>query len=205
MAEAGTLETLYENKPLAGIATMLKSGAVLLIAGAAAAVILMATDVNLVVRLIVCGLALIPFVKALGGLAGGIGQFTAEGKVAIGVSEAGLRVPGSGLIPWGEVEKVTFRCMNTAPAQSAALERAIKITENCIVVTRTGEWSQERPFFVKASATAFQCDLRGGEQEYVAIARHVKEAAQRHGRPVELLNPGRPWMADALGFAPSAQ
>ena len=129
-----------------------------------------------------------------------------EGRVAVGISDAGVSVLSVPLIPWEDIEKITFTCVRYPGGQSAAVMQALRTGVNHVVLERkSGDPEELIGEKAKFHRFGMEDELQGGSKAFIAMCKALMDAATPKGVPVFLEESGRPWMREALGMPPVSQ
>ncbi|WP_084038766.1 hypothetical protein [Demequina sp. NBRC 110053] len=199
-------EVQYWNSRSAAIRTIVKGIAMATLGLAVIAIMIFWSDgINVVLRIVFGLIMAIPLFRGLGLLSSGISMTTADGKLAVAVSDEGIRAPGVGLTRWDHIERLQVYSGHRSASWRSVLGGLIsKDGDLRLVVTRKDDPAKPQPEIARSFATAFESDLAGRDGEFAELARLVHGAAAKRGIPMTVLAAGRPWVAEDLGI-PAAQ
>lgn len=196
----------YRNSIVSVLKTMMWSGGLTIIcAGAALGVVAIGDDLSTGKRwigAIIFGLVtLIP----LGIFVSSFAMLTPDGRVAVGISDQGLRVMNVDLIPWDDVEVIYLHCWRYPGGASSATMQALRVGVNHVhLIRKSGDPATPSGPEAKHHYFAYEDELKGGRNRYLELGRELLAKGKAKGVPVYLQESGRPWIHEPLGYPPVA-
>lgn len=146
-------------------------------------------------------LAVVVALFGVGKIWSAIYKLTERGKLALGVSPAGLKVSRSLELPWSDIDHIKVFC----EFQSASIMQQLanifirSVDLRLVIVTKQkpGEATSE---FERTHIAAWERDLRGRTAAFYESARVTYAEATRNAVPMTAATRQRPGVAEALGI-----